>query len=150
MFLLGCNRGDAPALVGKAAPEFSVQDGENKVDLRDLRGKIVVLNFWATWCPPCIDEMPSLGVMQQQMKQKGVAVVAISLDADPRAYHDFLQQHRIDFFTVRDPQQASNALYGTYKFPETYIIDRSGVLRRKFIGPVDWTSPDILDYLNKL
>ncbi len=147
--LAGC-RGNAPALVGHEAPEIAVQDSEKKMDLRELRGKIVVLNFWATWCPPCVDEMPSLGAMQQRMKSKGVEVVAISLDADARAYQNFLTEHKIDFFTIRDPQQQSNAVYGTFKFPETYIIDRNGVLRRKFIGPVDWTAPDIVDYLSKL
>lgn len=148
-FVAGCDRGSTPALVGKAAPEFVVQDGANKVDLRDLHGQVVVLNFWATWCPPCVEEMPALGAMQQKMGDK-VKVVAISLDADPRAYEDFLREHKIDFFTIRDPKQESNAIYGTFKFPETYIIDRNGILRRKFIGPVDWTAPDILDYLNKL
>jgi len=79
-----------------------------------------------------------------------VEVVAISVDADQGAYNDFLKQHHIDLLTVRDADQKSNNLYGTFKFPETYIIDRQGVLRRKFIGAIDWGTPEILDYLAKL
>jgi len=118
--------------------------------LRDLRGKVVVLNFWATWCPPCVEEMPSLVQMQQRMGAKGVTVLAVSVDVDEGAYQRFLKNHKIELLTVRDPDQKSNNLYGTSKFPESYIIDRSGVVRRKFFGAVDWTQPEIVDFLSKL
>lgn len=136
-------------MLNQPAPEFTVTDAERTVVLKDLRGKVVVLNFWATWCPPCIEEMPSLVRMQQQLKDR-VTVLAVSVDEDDRAYRSFLKKNNIDLLTVRDAQQKSNELYGSFKFPETYIIDRDGVLRRKFIGPVDWTKPDILEYLQKL
>jgi cytochrome c biogenesis protein CcmG/thiol:disulfide interchange protein DsbE len=148
--LPGCYGGSRPANIGTPAPDFTVQDSDRKVSLDQLRGKVVVLNFWATWCPPCIEEMPSLVQMQQKMKGKGVEVLAISVDADRNAYNDFLKQHNVDLLTVRDADQKSNNLYGTFKFPETYIIDRQGVLRRKFIGPIDWGTPEIQDYLGKL
>jgi cytochrome c biogenesis protein CcmG, thiol:disulfide interchange protein DsbE len=137
-------------MIGNAAPQFAVEDSDRKVTLSDFKGKIVVLNFWATWCPPCVDEMPSLVQMQQLMRDKGVTVLAVSVDADGDSYHKFLKDHKVNLLTVRDPDQKSNNLYGTFKFPETYIIDRNGVVRRKFIGPVDWNQPDILDYLSKL
>jgi len=137
-------------MIGNPAPQFAVEDSDHKVTLSDLKGKIVVLNFWATWCPPCVDEMPSLVQMQQLMRDKGVTVLAVSVDADGGSYHKFLKDHNINLLTVRDPDQKSNNLYGTFKFPETYIIDRNGVVRRKFIGPVDWNQADILDYLSKL
>ena len=148
--LTGCYSGSRPPHIGTPAPDFTVQDSERKVSLDQFRGKVVVLNFWATWCPPCIEEMPSLVEMQQRMKAKGVEVFAISVDADQSAYQDFLKAHNVNLLTVRDPDQKSNNLYGTFKFPETYIIDRKGVLRRKFIGAVDWGQPEILDYLSKL
>ena len=148
--LTACYSGSRPANIGSAAPGFTVQDADRKISLDQFRGKIVVLNFWATWCPPCIEEMPSLVQMQQKMKGKGVEVVAISVDADQGAYQAFLKEHNVDLLTVRDPDQKSNNLYGTFKFPETYIIDRQGVLRRKFIGAIDWGTPEILDYLAKL
>src|SRR5437764_10731093 len=88
----GCQRGTHPDLVGKPAPEFTVKDSERSVALHDLRGKIVVLNFWATWCPPCVDEMPSLVAMQAKLRG-GVTVFAVSLDADENAYHRFLKNH---------------------------------------------------------
>jgi cytochrome c biogenesis protein CcmG/thiol:disulfide interchange protein DsbE len=110
----------------------------------------VVLNFWATWCPPCIEEMPSLVQMQQRMKDKGVTVLAVSVDVDDGSYRRFLRDHSVNLLSVRDGDQKSNSLYGTFKFPETYVIDRNGVVRRKFIGAVDWTEPDVIEYLGKL
>jgi peroxiredoxin len=133
-----------------AAPEFSVQDSDRMVALNQFRGQVVVLNFWATWCPPCVEEMPSLVEMQRRMKAKGVTVLAVSVDVDENAYRRFLKDHGVNLLTVRDPAQKSSNLYGSFKFPETYIIDRNGVMRRKFIGAVDWTEPEVTDFLGKL
>ncbi len=150
LVLAGCYGSSRPPRIGEAAPDFTVQDSERKVTLSQLKGQVVVLNFWATWCPPCIEEMPSLLDMQRKMKDKGVTVLAVSIDDDAGAYHKFLIDHRVDLLTVRDDRHASNALYGTFKFPESYIIDRNGVMRRKFIGAVDWTQPEVVEFLGKL
>ena len=88
--------------------------------------------------------------MQRRMKAKGVTVLAVSVDVDENAYRQFVRDHNVNLLTVRDPSGKSNGLYGTFKFPETYIIDRNGVMRRKFVGPVDWTQPDITEFLEKL
>ena len=146
----GCYSGSRPPRIGSNAPEFTVQDSDRTVDLNQFHGQIVVLNFWATWCPPCVEEMPSLVEMQHRMKAKGVAVVAVSIDVDENAYRQFLKQHGVVLLTVRDPAQKTPALYGTHGWPETFIIDRNGMIRRKFIGAVDWTEPEITDYLSKL
>jgi len=127
-----------------------VQDADRTVELNQYRGQIVVLNFWATWCPPCVEEMHSLVEMQRRMKAKGVTVVAVSIDVDENAYKLFLKQHGVDLLTVRDPKQKVPVLYGTTGWPETFIIDRKGVMRRKFIGAVDWTEPEITEFLGKL
>jgi cytochrome c biogenesis protein CcmG/thiol:disulfide interchange protein DsbE len=148
--LSACYSGSRPPRIGSNAPDFTVQDAERTVKLSDFRGQVVVLNFWATWCPPCVEEMPSLVEMQRRMKVKGVTVVAVSMDVDQSAYRQFLKDHNVNLLTVRDPGQKSNNLYGTFKFPETYVIDRNGVMRRKFIGAVDWTEPEITDFLGKL
>ncbi|HKU23600.1 MAG TPA: TlpA disulfide reductase family protein [Terriglobales bacterium] len=148
--LAACYRGSHPPRIGNPAPDFTVQDGATSVSLHNLREKVVVLNFWATWCPPCIQELPSLEQLQTKFKDRGVEVVGVSVDVDGNAYRQFLKDHKVDFLTVRDPDQKSNTLYGTFKFPETYIIDRRGILRRKFIGAVDWNEPEILDFLSKL
>ncbi len=148
--LSGCYSGTRPPRIGSAAPDFTVHDSDRTVTLSQLKGQVVVLNFWATWCPPCIEEMPSLVQMQQRMKAKGVTVLAVSVDVDPDNYQRFLKDHNVNLLSVRDADQKSNALYGTFKFPETYVIDRNGVMRRKFIGAVDWTEPDVMEYLGKL
>jgi cytochrome c biogenesis protein CcmG, thiol:disulfide interchange protein DsbE len=145
-----CYRGSRPPRIGTAAPDFVIQDGTQKVTLSEFRGKVVVLNFWATWCPPCVEEMPSLVQLQHRMADKGVQVVGVSVDVDEDGYRRFLSNHKIDFLTIRDPDQKANSLYGTFKFPETYIIDRDGVFRSKFVGPVDWSQPQIVDFLAKL
>jgi cytochrome c biogenesis protein CcmG/thiol:disulfide interchange protein DsbE len=149
--LAGCDRGPDPQLVGQVAPDFTVTDSGRQVTLSQMRGKVVVLNFWATWCPPCVEEMPSLIEMQKRMKDR-VAVFAVSTDEDRDAYERFVRDYGLvpTLLTIRDAEQRSNALYGSFRFPETYIIDRHGVLRRKFIGPVDWTKPEILQYLSSL
>jgi cytochrome c biogenesis protein CcmG, thiol:disulfide interchange protein DsbE len=136
-------------MIGSPAPDFTVTDSDHTVALRDYRGKIVVLNFWTSWCGPCIEEMPSLVQMQKRMAPK-VVVLGVSTDVDERAYKQFLVKHNIDFLTVRDPAKESSMLYGTTGQPETFIIDAGGTIRRKFVGPVDWTSREIEEYLNKL
>jgi peroxiredoxin len=148
--LSGCYSGSRPPRIGTAAPDFTVRDTDRAVTLSQLKGQVVVLNFWATWCPPCIEEMPSLVQMQQRMKPKGITVLAVSVDVDQTNYQRFLKDHNVNLLAVRDGDQKSNALYGTFRFPETYVIDRNGIMRRKFIGPVDWTEPDIIEYLGKL
>jgi cytochrome c biogenesis protein CcmG/thiol:disulfide interchange protein DsbE len=148
--LAGCYGGSRPPRIGSNAPDFTVQDSERKVTLSELRGKVVVLNFWASWCQPCIEETPSLLDMQHKLRDKGVTVLAVSIDDDDASYHKFLTNFHVDLLTVRDRNKASNAMYGTFKFPETYVIDRNGVMRRKFIGAVDWSSPEVVEFLTKL
>jgi peroxiredoxin len=148
--LSGCYSGTRPPRIGTAAPDFTVRDSDRTVTLSQLKGQVVVLNFWATWCPPCIEEMPSLVQMQQEMKSKGVTVLAVSVDVDEGNYRRFLKDHNVNLLSVRDGDMKSNSLYGTFKFPETYIIDRTGIMRRKFIGAVDWTEPEVIDFLGKL
>lgn len=136
-------------MIGSQAQDFTVKDADRTVSLHDFRGKIVLLNFWASWCAPCIEEMPSLVHLQKQMGPK-VTVVAVSIDEDEAAYRKFLRDHNVDLLTVRDPEKRTSELYGTTGWPETFVIDPKGTIRRKFIGAVNWTSPEIVDYLNKL
>jgi len=147
-----------PTGINIPAPDFTIHDSDRTVTLSQLRGKIVVLNFWATWCPPCIKEMPSLVGLQKKFPANDVTVVAVSLDDDAGDYHQFLKNQNIDLLTVREAGQKTNSgviapvssRYGTVKVPETYIIDRNGVIRRKFIGAVDWSQQEIVEYLSRL
>jgi thiol-disulfide isomerase/thioredoxin len=146
--LVSCNTGTHPPRIGSPAPQFTITDAQRTVSLQQLRGKPVVLNFWATWCPPCIEEMPSLVQLHKELGNK-IAILAVSEDADDAAFRQFIHDHGVDLLAVRDTEHR-NELYGTFKFPETFIIDRNGKIVRKFIGATNWTSPDIVDYLNRL
>jgi len=146
----GCFSGSRPPRIGSAARDFTVQDSDRTVSLNQFRGQVVILNFWATWCPPCVQELPSIIAMQDRIRGKGIMVLGVSIDVDGDAYHRFLKLRNVNFLTVRDPEQKVAAMYGTTGWPESYIIDRQGVLRRKFVGPVDWNSPEVIDFLNKL
>jgi cytochrome c biogenesis protein CcmG, thiol:disulfide interchange protein DsbE len=145
----GCERNPNPRLIGRSAPDFTVKDSDHTFALHDVRGKTVVLNFWAAHCGPCIDEMPSLVQLQKRMGDR-LTVVGVSVDTSNEDYHAFLRDHGIDFVTVLDSAKDSYNLYGATGYPETTIIDRNGTIRRKFVGAVNWTSPEIVDYLNKL
>lgn len=147
IFLVACNSSHPPR-IGNAAPEFTITDSQHTVSLRQFHGKPVVLNFWASWCPPCVEETPSLVELQKLVGDK-VTVLAVSEDSDDAAYQQFVRDHKVDLLTVRDGQR-TNELYGTFRYPETFIIDANGKIVRKFIGATDWTSPDIVDYLKKL
>lgn len=148
LLVVGCDRGQHPGQINTIAPPFSIGDGSNSSNLSKLRGKVVLLNFWASWCTPCIEEIPSLEELQRKMPQ--IEVVAISTDEDESAYKRFVQDRHVSLHTVWDGKQQVNSLYGTFRYPETYVIDRNGILRRKFIGPQVWTSPEIMEYLAKL
>jgi peroxiredoxin len=150
MLCSGCYSGSRPPHVGSPAKEFTVADADHSVSLNQYRGQVVLVNFWATWCPPCVEELPSLMTLQERMKGRGLVVVGVSIDVDGDAYHRFLKLHNINFVTVRDPEQKVASMYGTSGWPETYIIDRQGVLRRKFVGPVDWNAPDVIAFLSRM
>ena len=138
------------SLRGRTAKNFAFTLDGKPTDLSDLRGKVVVLNFWATWCPPCVDETPSLIQLQKSIAPLGGTVLGISLDDDQAAYRNFLKTYKIDFPTYRDPSKKSALDYGTTMYPETYIINREGRIDRKIIGPQDWTSPRMMAYMDSI
>ncbi len=144
----GCDRGAHPAQTGKPAPDFTVSDGATTVHLASYQGRVVLLNFWATWCPPCIEELPSLIELHHELPN--LTIVAVSVDEDSDAYSRFIARRHVDLITVRDPAEKAARLYHSSMWPETYIIDRKGIIRRKFVGAQDWTSPEIRDYLKGL
>jgi peroxiredoxin len=139
---------------GKPAPDFTLSDGTTTVHLASYRGKVVLLNFWGTWCPPCLVELPSLIQLHREMPSLAIVAVAVPEDEgvaeDPIAYRAFITRHHIDFTTVRDTNGSAPALFHTDMWPETYAIDRQGVIRRKFVGAQDWTSLEIQNYLKSL
>lgn len=150
LLLTGCNTGNAPlGLLGKPAPALQVPSPSGVTNpLAALRGRVVVLNFWASWCAPCLVEFPSLAALQRDLPR--ITVLAVSFDQDPAAYHRFLARHPLALETALDPTGRSNRSFDTTRPPETYVIDPHGIVRRKFIGAQDWTSPEIESYLRAL
>jgi cytochrome c biogenesis protein CcmG, thiol:disulfide interchange protein DsbE len=144
----GCDRGAHPAQAGKHAPDFTVSDGLTSIHLSSYRGRVVLLNFWWSQCLPCIEELPSL--IQLHHDDPNLVVLAVSVDEDQDNYTNFIRQRHVDLITVRDPHQTAAALFHTSMWPETYIIDRDGVIQRKFVGATDWSDPEIRTYLNGL
>jgi cytochrome c biogenesis protein CcmG/thiol:disulfide interchange protein DsbE len=141
-----------PSLRGRSAPDFPLTLEGKAAKLSDLRGKVVLLNFWASWCQPCQDEAPSLNLLQRRIAPLGGTVLGVNVGIDDAqdAYEKFLADYRIDFPTYRDATQKLAASYGTTAYPETYVIDRKGRLDRKIVGPQDWTSPEMMAYLDSL
>jgi cytochrome c biogenesis protein CcmG/thiol:disulfide interchange protein DsbE len=138
-----------PSLAGRKAKDFPLQlAGASK--LSDLRGKVVILNFWASWCPPCLEETQSLNALQQAIAGKGGVVLGLSVDEDDAAYKKFLVDNHVVFPTYRDASKKSAMDYGSSMYPETYLIDREGRLARKIVGPQNWQSPEIMASINVL
>jgi peroxiredoxin len=130
---------------GDSAPDFRVTTENGRtITPDDFGGKLLVLNFWATWCPPCVEETPSLSQFTRQMAPHGVVVVGVSIDKNEQAYRRFLQEMQPAFLTARDAEADIPARYGTFKWPETYVIDGSGRVRLKYVGPRNWTDPALI------
>ena len=146
--LCACDRGAHPAQTGQIAPDFTVSDGTTSIHLASYRGRVVVLSFWASWCEPCVEEMPSM--LDLHHDQPDLAILAVSVDEDAGAYSRFIARRHVDLTTVRDPAETAAKLYHSESWPETYVIDRQGIIRRKFIGAQDWSSPEIRAYLKNL
>ncbi len=141
-----------PPGVGDPAPAFAglpaLRGGT--VGLEDYRGRVVVLNFWATWCPPCVEETPSLERFAEKAKPLGVVVLGVSVDTDLEALQKFVADYHLTFPIARDPSRALPARYGTFQFPETYILDRNGRVAEKIISNDDWDDPRMLSFVEAL
>jgi cytochrome c biogenesis protein CcmG/thiol:disulfide interchange protein DsbE len=137
--------------VGDRAPQFRIVTDHGKtITPTDFGGKLLVLNFWASWCVPCVQEIPSLEAFHEEFEKQGVVVVGISMDANPRLYQQFLEQYNVGFQTARDPSWDISASYGTFQIPETYIIDTRGRVVQKIINAQNWMNPVFLDSVRKL
>jgi peroxiredoxin len=139
-----------PSLRGRTAKDFQFTLNGKPMKLSDLRGQVVLVDFWASWCPPCVDEAPSLNALQEQIAARGGTVLGVSIDDDENAYETFLKKYGISFPTFRDPSKKIETDYGTSMIPETYVIDRNGKIDRKVVGAQDWTSPTMMAYLNSV
>jgi cytochrome c biogenesis protein CcmG/thiol:disulfide interchange protein DsbE len=136
---------------GDKAPNFHLTtDRGRNVTVDNFGGKLLVLNFWATWCPPCVEETPSLEEFAREMGPEGVVVLGVSVDRNQDLYRKFLERYKIPFETVRDPEANVPASYGTFQYPETYIIDRSGRVVEKIISNVNWMDPQFVAHVRAM
>jgi peroxiredoxin len=155
VFVMPSYRQGEASIAGSRAEDFAIQLDGRPAHLSDLKGKVVVLNFWATWCPPCVEETPALNELQQRIAARGGVVLGVSADEDAGAFTNFLKEKNVVFKTYRDPSTVGNVSpiaksYGTLAYPETYIIDRQGKIARKVIGLQQWNSPEMLAYFDAI
>jgi peroxiredoxin len=148
LFAMPTYRQGEASIAGKTAQDFPLEVWGKPGHLTDLKGKVVILNFWATWCPPCIEETPALNRLQKYIESRNALVLGVSIDEDPAAYEKFLKDYGVVFPTFREPTKKLALDYGTPVFPDTYVIDRHGKILRKFFGPQQWDSPDMLAYFD--
>lgn len=168
--LPGCGKkelpGSAPApqqapgasvVRGVAAPDFTLTglDGSS-ITLSSLRGKVVLVNFWATWCPPCRQEIPSMEKLWQQFGKDGMVILAISVDKgssdDLKA---FVKETGMTFPVFRDNEggklgKVAEGMYGITGVPESFVVDRQGIVQEKIIGSIEWDKPEVIEYFTKL
>lgn len=136
---------------GDTAPKFTVTtDQGHNISRSAFPGKLLVLNFWATWCAPCIQELPSLDQFSRKFSGSGVTVLAVSVDRNEKRYKDFLARVKPGFMTTRDPGADLPASYGTFMYPETYVIDQNGKVLYKEGNARDWMDPAFLNYFQSL
>jgi peroxiredoxin len=138
--------------VGDIAPDFTIttETGQT-VSRANFGGKVLILNFWASWCAPCAQETPSLESLHRLMKDSGVVVLAISNDKTEEKYKRFLKRYGVTFHTARDVEAKISDSYGTYRYPETYVINKEGKVAAKYIGfQKPWTDENVLKFLKSL
>ena len=137
---------------GVPAPNFTLPDLDGKmVSLADYKGKVVLLNIWATWCPPCVEEMPSMEKLYQELKNESFEILAVSIDeSGAKAVLPFMKKHKLSFPALTDTKGAINSLYQTTGVPESFIVDKDGKIVEEVIGPRDWAAPGTISFLRKL
>jgi cytochrome c biogenesis protein CcmG, thiol:disulfide interchange protein DsbE len=149
-FTLPHYRQGESSVAGRTAEDIPLTIDGKSSRLADMRGKVVVLNFWASWCAPCVEEIPSLVQLQQRIASRNGVVLGVSVDDDDAAYLKFIHDHGVNFPTSRDGSKKSALEYGAVMYPETYIIDRKGKILRKIIGPQDWNSTEMSAYFDAI
>jgi peroxiredoxin len=160
LLLVACEQGGQPpsagsgarAAVGSPAPDFTLTDLQGqKVTLSQFRGKVILVNFWATWCPPCREEMPSMEELFRRFQDQGLVMLAVNIEEDgERTVPRFLQGKDYSFPILLDPGTTAQNLYQVFRFPETFVIDRNGTIVDRVIGGRDWMSGTLVKRINFL
>lgn len=142
----------APLKLGDMAPDFTFPDLDgNKVNLASLRGKVVFINIWATWCPPCRDEMPSMEKLYQHFKGRDFEILGVSIDVlGEQVVRPFMKELNLTFPALLDTQGRIKSLYATTGVPESFIVDKQGRIAFIAIGPREWSKPEFIEFFEKL
>ena len=144
-------RAAAPIEPGLPAPDFALPRlGGGEISLRELRGKVVLVNFWASWCAPCEQEMPAMEHLHAKLAARGFELVAISVDDDASAVARFRERLGLSFPIALDPQKRISGRYQSFRYPESFLIDREGVLIARYIGERDWDAPEYVARVERL
>lgn len=154
ILMTACSKDKEPVVtlaeLNKPAPDFTLVDLNGKIwQLSSLRGKIVFINFWATWCPPCLEEMPSMQALYTGMTNAPFQMLAILNNDRPEFAQNMADKGGLTFPILLDPDSDTSTRYGLTGVPETFIVDPQGILREKFLGPRPWNSQGALDMLKK-
>lgn len=137
-------------MVGRKAEEFTLKDPQGAtVPLSSFRGRVVLLNFWATWCPPCREEMPSLNRLHRKFRDQGFVVVAVATDRRSSDVKEYLAKHPVDFQVLIDTEMKTSRLYKVFSLPTSFLIDRNGVILKRYLGEEEWDAPDITAEVRK-
>jgi peroxiredoxin len=144
--------GHPAPLAGQPLPDFTLPDLQgNPMQLSGLRGKVVFINIWATWCPPCVDEMPTMQRLYDRLHHRGLEVLAISIDTlGAQVVGPFMQRYRLTFPALLDPTASIERLYRTTGVPESFIVNQRGLLVEKVVGPRDWSHPQMIAMFERL
>ena len=141
---------DAPKAPVQALDFTAVNLNGKSIKLTDYRGSVVMLNFWATWCVPCLEEMPALDRLTRAMSGKKFKVLAVDLEETAEKVQEFAKTHRFAFELVLDPAGEISSHYGVSRIPVTYILDQRGAIIRRAIGPRVWDSPEGIAFFQEL
>jgi peroxiredoxin len=146
------SRPAAPIALGLEAPGFALPalNAGAEVSLASLRGRVVLVNFWATWCKPCEDEMPAMERLYDQLRDEAFEMLAVSVDDGSEEVRAFQERLALSFPILLDRDKKVAAAYQSFRFPETFLIDQEGILVARFIGPKEWDAPEYRDRIRRL
>ncbi len=137
---------------GSAAPDFALPslDSERLIALSDLRGRVVLVNFWATWCKPCEDEMPAMDRLYRELRPAGFELLAISVGEQPSVVRRFRDRLGVTFPVLLDGDKGVATAWQTFAFPESLLVDRDGTVLERYVGPREWDAPAYVARIQRL
>jgi thiol-disulfide isomerase/thioredoxin len=153
LFLISCSSPKTEVAESPHAPALKIRDlgTGQEVDMHQFKGKVLFINFWASWCPPCKEEMPAIEALYRELSSNGrFAMLTILYKDDPKNAVAYMKSNGYTFPVFADHEGTSAGHYNVTGVPETYVIDKKGNLRKRVIGPADWNSPEAKSYINAL